>query len=233
MALLGACSGAMRARFPLEDEVRTKLHRGMTAEEVLATFGHPPGHHWVDVKRGGKVHYIAPVAARTKPEEGYAGFTVYFDRGSVWDWEVIRMKPAYEHRLMPFRRSGWVLGAIGLAVALAGGYGAVRITRAKRDEVAALRQAYHASEIPDRDLPPDFSFVNRDTTLQMVAERAGPWSRTKKLPPGRGGQEAELVAFEYDLPGRGAVIIMPDAPFTAESRIRAVFYRRPTGKIEF
>jgi hypothetical protein len=29
------------------------------------------------------------------------------------------------------------------------------------------------------------------------------------------------------------VIIMPDPPFTGESRIRAVFYRRPTGKIEF
>ena len=233
LALLAACSGAMRAKFPLEHEVRAKLHRGMTAEEVLATFGEPPGHHWVDVNRGGKVHYIAPVAARTKPEEGYAGFTVYFDRGRVWDWEVIRMKPAYEHRLMLFPGGRWVLGAMGLGILGVGGYSAFRIMRAKRAEVASLQQAYNASDIPVGDLPPDFRFVNRETTLQTVAERAGPWTRAKKLPAGSSGGEAALVVFEYELPGRGAVIIMPDPPFTRESRIRAVFYRRPTGEIEF
>lgn len=143
------------------------------------------------------------------------------------------MKPSYEHRLMPFRRSGWVLGALVLGMLGAGGYTALRMKRARRDEVAALRRAYSASEIAAGDLPPDFRFVNHDTTLQTVAEWAGPWSRTKKLPSGSGEGEAELVTFEYELPGRGAVIIMPDAPFTVESRVRAVFYRRPTGEIEF
>ena len=233
LSLLTACSGGLRAKFPLEQEVRGKLHRGMTAEEVLATFGEPPGHHWVDVNRGGKVHYIAPVSARTKPEEGYAGFTVYFDRGRVWDWEVIRMKPAYEHRLMLFRGAGWMLTALVLSILGVGGYSAVRLTRAKREELRALQQAYSTSDIPHAGLPPDFGFVNRDTTLQMVAERAGAWSRTRKVQSGSSSVEATLVAFEYELPGRGAVIIMPEPPFTPESRIRAVFYRRPTGEIEF
>ena len=227
LSFLSACSGALRAKFPTEDEVRGKLQKGMTAEQVLATFGEPPGHHWVDVKLGGKVHYIAPVAARTKPGEGYAGFTVYFDRGKVWDWEVILLNPSYEHRLLA-RTSARPLAIVGLVVVGAAGYAVFRVVRDRREEEEALRATYRASEIPTADLPSDFRFITRGTTLQQVIEQAGPPSRTKAIELDGNA----LSVFEYELPARGAVVVMPELPFEPESRVRAVLYRRPrTGEI--
>ena len=70
--LVVGCSDALRAKFPTEEEARGRLRKGMTAEEVLATFGEPIGQNWVDVQLGGKVRYIAPVRARTRKGEGYA-----------------------------------------------------------------------------------------------------------------------------------------------------------------
>ena len=227
VALLAACSSVLRARFPTEEEVHAKLARGMTAEQVLATFGEPPGHHWVDVKRGGKVPYIAPVAARIRPGEGYAGFTVYFDRGKVWDWEVIRLNPSYEHRLLALPRTKWALSMAGLVILLAAGYFVFRLVRANRSEREEFQNAYAAAEIATADLPPDFQFITRDTTLQMVFDKAGPHSRDKQFGATETANAAAFRAFIYELPGRGAVAIMPEPPFNAESQIRAVFYRRP------
>ncbi len=231
LALFGACSGAFRAKFPTEDEVRGKLQKGMTAEEVLAAFGEPPGHQWVDVKRGGKVHYIAPVAARRRRAEGYAGFTVYFDRGKVWDWEVIRMNPSYEHRVLP-PLAGWVIGLVGLVVAGLAGYTAFRILRARREEEDDLRNAYAARQIATAELPADFRFVTHSTTLASVVERAGPYSRTRQIPLTDDAGQAPLTAAEYELPGRGGVIVIPEQPFAPDSCIRAVYYRRPRAEAE-
>ena len=231
LACLAGCSGGLRAKFPTEEEVRGRLHRGMAADEVLATFGQPAGHQWVDVQLGGKVRYIAPPAARTKKEAGYAGFTVYFDRGKVWDWEVIVMNPSYEHRLLASTRSRSVLGALALVLLGGAGYVAFRRGRQVRSERNELLHAYEARAIPTAELPPEFQFITSATTLQTVGDKAGPHSRVTKLPMDASAQQqgATVTAFEYELPEHGAVIVMPEHPSGPESRIRAVLYRRPRG----
>jgi hypothetical protein len=119
-----ACSKAPRSSFPTEEEVRARLHRGMTAEQVFAEFGRPEGHQFIKFEIGGKLHYIAPPATRTVPEEGYAGFSVLFVKDQVWDWEVIRLKPSYEPRLLASRQDRWGIALLVLAVvAVAFGFG--------------------------------------------------------------------------------------------------------------
>lgn len=234
VTLLTGCSG-LRAKFPTEEEVRGKLHHGMTADEVLATFGQPAGVQWVDVQRGGKVSYIAPPGARTKKEAGYAGFTIYFDRGRVWDWEVIAMNPSYEHRLLASAQSKSVLGAVAFVLLGGAGFLAFRRARSVQSERKELLDAYEARAIPTEELPPDFQFITRETTLQTVGDNAGPHSRLTKLQvsAGSGQQGASVPAFEYELPERGAVIIMPEHPFQPDSRVRAVVYRRPVRQSAF
>ncbi len=114
VVLLASCSNALRSSFPTEDEVRARLHRGMTAEQVLAEFGRPDGHQFIKFEIGGKLHYIAPPATRTAPEEGYAGFSVLFVKDQVWDWEVIRLKPSYEPRLFASQRDRWGVAFVAL-----------------------------------------------------------------------------------------------------------------------
>ena len=222
--LLAACSGkSVRAKFPTEEEVRGKIARDMTAEQVLATFGNPPGHQWVDVKLGGKVHYIAPPATRTRKEMGYAGFTVYFDRGRVWDWEVILSNPSYEHRLLPAGLRSWQAQVLGVVFLIACAYGAVRFARSRFGLRTELRQAYAAHAIPTTELPPDFKFLTHDATLQNVLDRAGAPSRVGSL---RLENSGSVSVFRYELPNDAALFVMPDPPGQPESRIRAVVYQR-------
>lgn len=239
IALLAGCSGGPRAAFPTEEEVRAKLHRDMTADQVFAAFGQPAGQQWVDLKLGGKVHYLAPSAARTRGFEGYVGFTVNFNRDRVWDWEIIMMNPSYEHRLLPAGASSWQLRLVGLAALGLLGYGAFRAVRARASRRMALLEAYTRREIPP-ELPPEFNFITHDTTLQSVIEKAGPASRVTKVPMkrdavGDGGaeqrtsRETVITAYQYDLPDGGAVIVLPDQPAEPHCRIRAVLNRRPRG----
>lgn len=105
--------------------------------------------------------------------------------------------------------------------------------RARSSRRAALLEAYARSEIAP-ELPTDFSFITQETTLQMVMERAGPASRVTRLLVKRDAAaektaEPNITAVEYDLPDRGAVIVLPEAPGEPQSRIRAVLYRRPRG----
>ena len=111
LTLFAACS-PLRSSFPTEEEVRAKLHRGMTADQVFAAFGKPDGHQFIKFEIGGKLHYIAPPATRTAPREGYAGFSVYFVKNQVWDWEPIVMKPSYEPRLLGAAQNKWGLVAV-------------------------------------------------------------------------------------------------------------------------
>ena len=225
--LIAACSGGWRASFPTEDEVRRKLQRGMTAEQVKEVFGDPPGIHWVDPQRGGKVPYIAPIGARTRPVEGYAGFTVYYVAGKVWDWEVVLLNPSYEHRLLPLGANSWQVRVIAFVVLAVAAFFIIRRTRSSRRRRKAMLHAYETREIP-AELPPEFRFVTPDTTVQMVVEKAGPYSRirTERL-NSLGGGEQKIVGYEYDLPSGAAVIVLPENPRQPESRIRGVVYRPP------
>ena len=120
--LLTSCGSGWRSSFPTEEEVREKLHPGMTAEEVFAAFGKPEGHQFIKFEIGGKLHYVAPPATRTAPREGYAGFSVLFVKDRVFDWEVIQLKPAYEPRLLASWQDKWgvaLVVAVCVAVAAA------------------------------------------------------------------------------------------------------------------
>ena len=227
---LSACVGSWRASFPTEEEVRAKLHRDMTAEQVLATFGEPPGMHRVNVERGGKVPYIAPVSARTRPVEGYAGFTVYFASGKVWDWEVILLNPSYEHRVLP---GGWRSWQMRLVMLIVGGgslFFAVRAIRNAQALRRALLRAYASRDIP-ADLPADFRFVTPETTVQAAMEQVGTPARKRTIRIRGNAAEAEaaISAFEYDLPDGSTVLVVPERSDQPESRIRAVVYRRANG----
>ena len=225
--LLASCSGdGLRSTFPKEEEVRANLKKGMTAEQVLATFGNPPGLQPVDVKRGGKVHYVAPVATRTRKEMGYGGFTVYFDRGTVWDWEVILLNPSYEHRLLANGARSWQVQVLLVVVAVVGGFFAIRFLRRSSRTRKELLQAYSARDIPTAELPPDLRYLTHDTTVQAVLEEAGPPTRKSKLPVKQQTGEAPIEVFEYELPNDAALFVIPEEPAQPESRIRAVVYRR-------
>ncbi len=225
-ASLSACSGGLRAKFPTEEEVRGKLHRGMTAEQVLATFGEPAGHQWVDVNLGGKVHYIAPPWTRSRAGSGYAGFTVYFDRGKVWDWEVILLNPSYEPLLLPQGARSWQVQVIAVLLLTAAGFLAVRLARSYHDARRELLRAYAAREIPTAELPPDFRFLTADASLQTVLDQAGPPSRTIQLPVRQSSGDVPIQVLEYELPNDAALFVMPEQPAAPDSRIRAVVYRR-------
>ena len=231
LSLLVGCSGGLRAKFPTEDEVRGKLRKGMTADEVLATFGQPAGLQPVDLNLGGKVHYVAPPATRVKPGAGYAGFTVYFDRGKVWDWDVILLNPSYEHRLLPAGARSWPVRIVVVVLVSVGLFFGVRFARRRWSGRNEMLRAYAAREIPTRQLPPEFRFITADATLQSVIDEAGPYSRVVRLPIKNGGAESEITAFEYELPNGAALLVMPEPPFQPESRLRAVVYRRARGDL--
>lgn len=233
LALLAGCSGGPRAAFPTEEEARANLRRDMTADEVFAAFGQPGGHQWVDLKLGGKVHYLAPPSARTRRTEGYVGFTVYFNRDRVWDWHMIVMNPSYEHRLLPAGASSWQLRLVALVAIGLLGYAVFRAVRARASHRTALLDAYAGGEIPS-ELPPDFSFITHDTTLQTVVDTAGSASRITRFPAGRDAAagasgKTAATALEYDLPDHGAVIVLVEPPGEPQSQVQAVLYRRPRG----
>jgi hypothetical protein len=198
------------------------------------TFGEPAGVQWVDVKLGGKVRYIAPPAARTKKEAGYAGFTIYFDRGRVWDWELIVMNPSTSIGCSPRRET---IRCWGCCVPVARRR---RVSRVAARTVGAERtkgvaRCLRCRRDSTEELPPDFQFITRETTLQTVSDKAGPHSRLTKLSVRAGSdqQAASVPAFEYELPDHGAVIIMPEHPFQPDSCVRAVVYRRPVRQSNF
>jgi hypothetical protein len=223
---LGSCSGGgLRSSFPREEEVRGKLEKGMTAEQVLATFGNPPGLQQVDVKLGGKVHYIAPSATRTRKEMGYAGFTVYFDRGKVWDWEVIQLNPSYEHRLLANGARSWQAQVVLSAGAVVLAFFAIRYSRTYSSRRKELLQAYAARAMRTAELPPDFRFLTHETTVQAVLDEAGTPSRKSRLPLKQQPGETPIEVLEYELPNDAALFVIPEQPAAPESRIRAVVYR--------
>lgn len=82
-------------------------------------------------------------------------------------------------------------------------------------EVEKERRLKDAFENPDptpsSDLPLEFRFISRQTSLQEVMDRVGP--RSRKL------QRNSVVAYEYDLPRGCAVLIFPEPPCRPESKV--------------
>jgi hypothetical protein len=72
-------------------------------------------------------------------------------------------------------------------------------------------------------VPPEFRFIDRDTTLQEVIDKLGPYTRETT--------SGEIKAFEYEVPGDGSVIVFAEWPFEPSSVIRGVQFCRKGEKI--
>ncbi len=232
-----ACS-AVFADFPTEETVRRQLTPGMTPEQVVAIFGQP-GVGTPEGRREARIFsYLCPVGRRTREMEGYVGFKVFFENDRLTAWRPIVAKPSYDpdmharEHLLPV---AWWWGAMFVATFP---YAVGKVIRRGRSEYERILESYASRRIPTWRFPPDFRFITKDTTLQEIVERVGPWTRRLELPvnedTGAGygtittasGVPA-IATFGYELPYRAAVILMPEYPFEPANRIRAVFYRPP------
>jgi len=88
-------------------------------------------------------------------------------------------------------------------------------------------QAYAHRAIDTVGLPSTFRFITHDTTLQQVIDRLGPASRVVELAlRHRDGDTEHFKAYEYDLPYKAAILVMPHRPFEPDDRVRAVYMRK-------
>lgn len=221
--------------FPSEEQLKSQLRVGLTADEVATLFGEP---------NSGRVQpcvdctftYFPPNGSLTVPKEGYAGLRIRFSDGKVRDWRVYTSNPSYAEPKAPpeFRLFLWLLGII-IAIGIASKR-LVRVTPIAAFVANEVAQAFENRELRAEQLPSEFRFITHDTTLERVIEKAGPPSRIVKVPiSAKSGygyamvssqtSDAAIVTYEYDFPYYAAVIVMPEFPFQLQNRIRAVFYR--------
>lgn len=221
--------------FPSEEQLKSRLRVGLTADEVIAIFGEPSGGHVVPCVQC-TFTYLPPVASLTVEKEGYSGVRIRFSGGRVRDWTIYTSNPSYAEPKTPaiFRYWLWFFGisfALGIVSKLL-----IRITPVAAVISTEVAQAFENREIPTERLPPEFRFITHDITLQKVIDKAGKPSRVVRVPisaeSGLGYAlvssntgNATIVTYEYDLPYHAAVIVMPEFPFEMQSRIRAVYYR--------
>jgi hypothetical protein len=65
------------------------------------------------------------------------------------------------------------------------------------------------------ELPQEFRFITRDTTVQQITDKLGPYTHL-----------TETNVVRYNLPSGGAILIYPEPPFTSASKVHGVqFYR--------
>jgi hypothetical protein len=62
-----------------------------------------------------------------------------------------------------------------------------------------------------QELPQEFRFITRNTTVQEVVDSVGPYTRV-----------TETGLVRYDLPSGGALFLFPEPPFSPASRIRGI-----------
>ena len=72
------------------------------------------------------------------------------------------------------------------------------------------------------DIPAQFRFITKKTTLADVTRKVGHWNRVR----GSG-----RLHYEYDLADGSAVLVGPEWPFGLGSRIRSVMAYRSTNDI--
>jgi hypothetical protein len=221
--------------FPTEEQVRSQLRVGMTPQEAAAVFGNPNS-GVAETCSNCTFRYVAPLGTRTVEREGYIGFVIEFRDGKATKWRIMTGYPSYEPPKMPRDVKIWlwlfpVLLGLGIVSKLI--LRATPVAYAVADEIA---KTFEAREIQTRELPSEFRFITHETTLQEVLDRLGKPSREVKVPinaeaglgyalVSSGTGPAVIQTFEYELPYRAAVIVMPEFPFARENRIRAVFYR--------
>ena len=229
-------SAATAAAFPSEEDVRTRLHRDMTVQQVVAALGEPSSGR-VPACQECTVRYIAPINRMDVPREGYIGVTIQFVDGKVRDWQIHTGNPSYNPTMkMPavFKWQLWAMGALLIVGWLLRSL--IRATPAGYMVYEDALAAYQARDIPLHRLPSEFHFISHETTVEEMIAKLGPYSRRVELPvdpeEARGYRfmeiesgRAVIVTYDYELPYSAAVIIMPEYPFDTGDRVRAVFYR--------
>lgn len=117
------------------------------------------------------------------------------------------------------------------------GYGIFKTFRFQSGEDRRIAQAFKDRSIPSRSLPPDFRFIDHETTLQEVLDRVGPATCTTQRPMSGTATDSAtvptglglsgIITSDFEMPYRAAVVIMPEHPFEPSSRVRAIYYRPP------
>jgi len=222
--------------FPTEDEVKNKIHAGMTREDVVRALGDPNSEHRVD-SRTMEASYLPTLALLDKFEPGYIGFVINFQDGLVRDWRVLTGEPSYSPGAGAGFFKWWLILWPSLFVVLL-------IIRWIRGVPTVLNQrsemldAFTRMKIPPR-LPADFAFISHDTSVCELVQRVGPCSReinfavspdevsNYPLIETKNGGSA-IRTLVYDLPDSDSLIVLPEYPFQDTSVIRAV-YRWPGG----
>ena len=231
---LFVCCSRLQA-FPSEEQLKSKLHVGLSPDEVVALFGEPSNGRVVPCDQC-TFTYIPPLGSLTVEKKGYSGVSIRFSDGKVDDWTVYTSNPSYAEPKAPpqFRFFLWFFGitfALGIISKLL-----IRVTPVAAVVSSDVAQTFENREIQTKELPSEFRFITHDVTLEEVIGKLGEPSRVVRVPiSAEGGlgyalvssntSNAEIVTYEYDLPYHAAVIVMPEFPFEAQNRIRAVFYR--------
>ena len=181
-------------------------------------------------------HFYPSLSLLNGEHEGYMGFAVRFEHDRLVSWSPIRGTPSYEPPQVPPELK-WIgkfyLGIALLSILLCGlGKRAWAHTRG-----ISVVQAFNTREIATCELPAEFRFITRETTLQEVISRVGeptslqPMSvdlqqiKTSDLVVGVDGGPAIVVA-EYELPDGSAVLLVPEYPFELDCRIRTAVCRK-------
>ena len=69
----------------------------------------------------------------------------------------------------------------------------------------------HPEQWQPQELPQEFRFITRESTVQEVVDVVGPYTRV-----------TQTGLVRYDLPSGGALFLFPEPPFSPASRIRGV-----------
>ena len=218
--------------FPTEEEIKNKIHPGMTRDEVVRALGDPASEHRIDA-RNITATYLPALALRDKFEPGYIGFVVNFEDGAVRDWRILSGEPSYVPTAAAQRPFKWWLitwPTLFIVLLLVRWVRGVPVVLNQRAE---MLRAFMGMKIAAH-LPADLAFITHDTALAEVVQRAGPPTReinfvvnaeevsNYPLLQAKNGASA-IRTVVYDLPNSDSLIVMPEYPFQDVSLIRAVY----------
>ncbi len=219
----------LAAAFPAEAELKTRLHPGMTEQELIAEFGQPATENR-EQRNAYSFRYFPSVQLLSNEEEGYMGFEVHLVDDKVRDWRAIRGRPSYAPMKMPVS-SRWTTAFWLLFLGSTFVYASIKVFNRQMNEEQLVRKAYQARDIPVGQLPDEFRFITHQTTVQEVIDQLGPYSLLRHHAVSqRFAESAELPAgtldsYIYDLPYDAAIILLPEYPFGLLDPIRAAVYR--------
>ena len=69
-----------------------------------------------------------------------------------------------------------------------------------------------------KELPAEFQFIDRDTTIGEITQKIGPYSKVRG--------EDDVQAAQFNLPNKCALLVFAEPPLRPQSRVRGIrFYR--------